>query len=287
MSLAASSLKRYEGMLKKIVEAFGETYYQTPQAVSDWVEKNYPNVQTRNSYYSALKHYAKNDIERNVYKAKSAALKPQKDKAEKSQTLPQARLEKLLKWDELQEAYRKARADLNFDFDKFLLIALYTQIAPLRADFAGMEYITSLEDVKEGKNYCFLGSTELNTTPSQCKSRVKIVPACFILQDYKTAKKYGKVSIPIPDNLLASLKKHWNGGGFGGNRYVFKGTSNALCKAVTRAFEDVTGKPTTIGLIRHSRITALYATNPSIVEKEALAALMLHAPGEGERYRVL
>jgi len=291
MPIAPSSLARYEAMRKKIVENCGENY--KPEQALEYIKKNYPNVSTQNGYFAALRYFAIDDDGDDSYYARqyteyAKAIRADKERKEKSQKLPEARVKKMLTWPELQQAYHKAKElceQGKLEFDKFLLVALYTQINPIRADWAEMKYIKDASEIEAGKNYCLFGTTELNTTPSECKSRVKEIPGRFILQEYKSSKKYGRVDIEIPRHLDAILRKHWNGGGFGGNNYVYKGTSNSLCHAVSRVFEQVTGKATTISLIRHARVDDFYKTDHTIGEKEDLARSMLHSSVVGERYR--
>jgi hypothetical protein len=291
MPIATSSLKRYEAMRKIIQEKCGENY--TPQQAIDYVKATYPNVSTQNGYFASLRHFALGTPDEAVYSASAKAIRAEKDSKEKSQTLPEKRAKKMLTWPELQEAYTKAKElceSGKLNFEKFLLIALYTQIDPIRADWSDMEYITDIAQVQPNKNYCLLGSMKTTTvhepTPSTfAVLKTEKIPGAFILQDYKSSKRYGRVDIPIPDHLEKILYRHWNLGGFGGNKYVYSGSSNSLCHAVSRAFETVTGKPTTVSLIRHARIDAFYKTDPTIGEKEDLARKMLHSPAVGERYR--
>ena len=271
MPIATSSLKRYEAMRKIIKEKCGENH--TPQQAIDYVKATYPNVSTQNGYFASLRHFALGTPDEAVYSASAKAIRAEKDSKEKSQTLPEKRAKKMLTWPELQEAYTKAKElceSNKLNFEKFLLIALYTQIDPIRADWSNMEYITDIAQVQPDKNYCCFTDKD---------------NGFFILQDYKSSKRYGRVDIAIPTHLVEILTKHWNGGGFGGNKYVYSGNTNSLCHAVSRAFETVTGKATTVSLIRHARIDAFYKTDPTIGEKEDLARKMLHSPSVGERYR--
>ena len=271
MPIAPSSLKRYEAMRKIIQEKCGENY--TPQQAIDYVKTTYPNVSTQNGYFASLRHFALGTPDEAVYSASAKAIRAEKDNKEKSQTLPEKRAKKMLTWPELQEAYTKAKElceSNKLNFEKFLLIALYTQIDPIRADWSDMEYITDIAQVQPSKNYCCFTDKD---------------NGFFILQEYKSSKRYGRVDIAIPTHLVEILTKHWNGGGFGGNKFVYSGNSNSLCHAVSRAFETVTGKATTVSLIRHARIDAFYKTDPTIGEKEDLARRMLHSPAVGERYR--
>lgn len=275
MPLAASSLKRYEGMLKKVVEANGKDY--DPTKVCKWVDANYPNISTKNSYYSALKHYAKTDDEKKIYSVASEAIRADKDKKETSQTLPEERLKKMLTWKELKEAQVKAvklYEEGKLDWERFIVICLYTLQDPVRADYAMMEYAADYSKIQPGKNYCVFSN-----------------PPKFVFQLYKSAKSLGDKypncpQITVAPALAALLRTHWNGGGFGGSRYVYKGTPNSLCHAVARTFDAVAGKPTTIGLIRHARLTEFYEKDHTIGEKEELARKMLHTAVIGERYRI-
>ena len=267
--LSVATQKLYEAAIHRIEEQFGYGY--TADEVIPWLQTKYHNPHTYKNYLCALMYVAKG-AEYEAYHKAFRGVRVDLATIEKSQTLSDDKKEEFVPWEELQEMYQGALHSYKagaLSLDKLVLLALYTQTDPLRADFAGMKYIRlkkELKEIENGTNYCYLGASPR-----------------FILTAYKTEKTYGRRDIPIPAGLAKLLKTHKAAGA----SVVFDGSTNALIIAVRRLTKELTGKMVGVNLFRHARLTALYETNPSIAEKERVAFNMCHSAPEGERYRVL
>jgi len=163
------------------------------------------------------------------------------------------------------------------DYDLFLtyfLIKLYRSY-PLRADFALMKVVnpTQLkrlqkEDDFDDYNYCVLGLRN---------SKV----AHLRLENYKTKGTYGTKVIDLDEatvDLIKEMLSHSrnktmlvvNHAGVPLNR-------NQLCKYMIRGFENHTGKPTSINMLRKSYLSDKYADVKEEQQKDA--AIMGHSVG--------
>lgn len=240
--------------------------------------KRFTNPETRKGYLSALlwKVEDKDSVAWNKYHEYFCELKQECISKSKDQKLPANRQEKYLTKDQLIEAYQKCYAlwlETKVDYFDHLILALYIIQAPVRADYCGM-CIVDITDtdtiLQPEQNYCCLSETKGESF--------------FLFQKYKTAKTYGKVSIPIEPDLEAILQEHFYQRK---NRMVLPDfwTPNYLSQEVRKLTKKYSGKSCSIGLIRHAWVFDLYKNNPTIREKEALARRMLHSVAVQELYR--
>jgi integrase len=240
--------------------------------------KRFANPETRKGYLSALlwKVDDKDSCAWAEYHKYFCELKQECMNKAKEQKLPANRQEKYLTKDQLIEAYQKCYSiwlEKKEDYYDHLVLALYIIQAPVRADYCGMR-ILDISDtnsvIQPELNYCCLSETKGESF--------------FLFQKYKTAKTYGKVSIPIEPDLEAILQDHFY---TRKNRDVLPDfwTSNTLSQKVRELTKKYSGKSCSIGLIRHAWVFDLYKTNPTIKEKEALARRMLHSVAVQELYR--
>ena len=290
-----NTLSLYKKNYDRLVAGLGKSVFTAKEAVAYLLTK-YPNPGTRNTYLSALKHFAKTDEERLVYLEQTKKDVPLIQAKEEAQKLPETKQENLLTWEEVQKTYEEAVKQHNagmLSLQYLLIVALYSLTTPVRLDYANMIYVRhkslgtipfeetelegnvayepQIEDKKE--NYCWLGKSPR-----------------FIFNAYKTAGKYHQVTLPIPDRLHKLLRTHaeqWNRNSTEQPKYVFLGTPNALGKALSRTFMLLSKKSVTVNLLRHARVDFFYrnTSNPSIKQKKELAEQMLHSYTEQERYR--
>jgi len=243
------------------------------------------NKETAKGYLSALLFETKdkNADAYTAYHKYFLKLKNECIETAKNQELPPNRAENLLKWDEVVKATDKAR--LIFEADKskdnyyrYLVMALYTYQAPVRADYTGMcisSDTTTTEQflvINPNRNFIKLGYDS----------------STFCFNTYKTAKTYGRRIIDC-DSRIVSLVSDYG-------RAVFKNwyfllpeewTPNYLSEYVAKCFLDMSGKKCGIGLLRHAYICYFYELNPSIRQKEELARRMLHSVRIQELYRTV
>ena len=124
---------------------------------------------------------------------------------------------------------------------EYLIVAIYTILRPRRlADFAPMYVVDSEEDIEEGKNYLI--------NPDETNKNKKM-----IIQDYKTAKHYGRVEFKMNAKLakiINMVRQYNNEPTLLLNKRVLPMTSNQLGKVVTDVFKRYTGKHITVTQLR-------------------------------------
>ena len=119
------------------------------------------------------------------------------------------------------------------------------------------------------------------------------IPEKFILNQYKTEKKYGKKSVEIPDKLSKVIKKFpkFNKSGYfltlqDGIRAI---TPNGITKAFNRLFQNELGKTISTSLLRHIVISHFRASDPTIKEQEKkqqeIENRFMHSGEMNDRYR--
>lgn len=130
----------------------------------------------------------------------------------------------------------------------------------------------------------------------QCSQNVGGVSGTLVLQEYKTAFKYGSRKFPLPacyiNALLESLKRE-------PRSYLFtkqRGPpdtpyekSNSFGRYASNRFKEIFGKPLTFTGARHSCVSHLHSSNwwakLSDAEREAVATKMSHSFATACRYR--
>jgi len=157
---------------------------------------------------------------------------------------------------------------------EYLIIAIYTILRPRRlADFAPMYVVASEKDIEEGKNYLI--------NPDETNKNKKM-----IIQDYKTAKHYGKVEFKLNAKLakiINMVRQYNNEPSLLLNKRVLPMTSNQLGKVVTDVFKRYTGKHITVTQLRKLYVSQ----NIDMMELEKadkIAADMAHSTKVQRKY---
>jgi hypothetical protein len=253
-TLSPATERTYKACLRKV-----EDYdLDSAEGVLKMLEEQHPNPNSRRVYLSALlwKHKSGRDFD--LYKEAFEKVKKMANQQAKKQELPEGRKEKFVPWDELVRLYNEKKASVP------VVVSCYILNPPVRADYAGMEYVKRMPKTIEG-NYCLL----------RRKNPV------FIFSQYKTSEAYGLQEVPISKELAVLLNAHHASGA----KVVYDGNRNALSHYIRNCLKELTGKEVGIGLLRHAFITKFYESNPSILEKEKVANMMLHSYTTGEMYR--
>jgi hypothetical protein len=119
-----------------------------------------------------------------------------KTESENANMVTKIDIEKII--DTLKDSLRnreEKRGDLVLftDYQKYLVVNLYYLIPPVRNDFVDcLVYDSFITEQDTSKNYIFLVDKKL------------------ILNRYKTKKKYGKVEIDLPEELVDIIKSWLN-----------------------------------------------------------------------------
>ena len=162
-------------------------------------------------------------------------------------------------------------------FQDYIMLRTYLTFT-WRNDFAMMKVINSEKDDDGKDNFLLIK----NGTPDK-----------FILNQYKTDRKYGKKSVDIPDKLAKVIKKFlkFNKSGYfltlqDGIRAM---TPNGITKAFNRLFQNELGKTISTSLLRHIVISNMRANDPTIKEQERkekeIQEKFMHSSGMNDRYR--
>lgn len=170
------------------------------------------------------------------------------------------------------EAKREALAKGNPD--RFLL-AMYSLIPPSRADYNKVRlYHGKLPNDTLEPNHLHITSRGMK----------------LVLNEYKTAKRYGKLEYDLPPALVKEISENLK---VFPRQYLFADkqgepySANAFVKMVNRRFKDLFGKPFTITLMRHSFINSLDMNNMTIAERNEIGRKMGHDWVQQTRYRLM
>ena len=177
----------------------------------------------------------------------------------------QIRAEKFKKKTELTQM------ELNFLVSN-VICNLYTYIPVVRLDYAPMKIIFDIKKDDDKTNFLYI----------QSRNKKK-----FIINEYKTAEKYGKkiIDIPTPVNSAINLLRTFykNNDSFLINTRGGELTSNGLCKLIPSSFGRFTDKHITLNLLRHCLITEKIELTEDTKEAK-LADAMCHSVSTQQDY---
>jgi hypothetical protein len=191
---------------------------------------------------------------------------------DQSQQPTQKQADNFVSWDnliEFRDAYYKDMSPIQR-----LLLALYTYIPPVRADYTPMRIINRKPTTfEEGHNYLVWNSQPY-----------------FIFHAYKTASRYGDKYVKIPAALKRELSLYLNT--FIDNEYLFEGKGKPWSPArlsveVRKIFQQFHQMDTGINLIRHAYLTKYHAGQKPLEELQKVASAMMHGPMLSQAYRFL
>ena len=150
----------------------------------------------------------------------------------------------------------------------YVIVSLYTLLPPVRVDYAPMKIITDINDDDNETNYLYIKSRNNKQ---------------FILNEYKTHRKYGKKIINIPTELNSVinlyLKFHSSNNSFLFNSKGNYMTAKELTLLIPKAFSIYTFKNVTLNLLRHIFISEnIQLKSPEQLKKEKdIADVMGHS----------
>ena len=158
----------------------------------------------------------------------------------------------------------KVRKQLPPGSAERLLIAFYTLIEPIRADYYATEILTDESQEPTEENYIVLTTTK----------------AQLVVRDFKTKERYEKIENTLSDELIEELKASLDKKP---RKYLFvtedmkaytrKLFSNWACRALTRVLKQ----PMTLTALRHIYITKKIQDNTSGKELRQIATKMGHS----------
>jgi hypothetical protein len=184
----------------------------------------------------------------------------------------EAQTDNFVSWDNIIQFRDLYRGDMNGT--QRLLLALYTYIPPVRADYTPMRIVNRKPSkFEEGHNYLVWNSQPY-----------------FIFHAYKTAVRYGDKYVKIPGPLKRELSAYLND--HIDNEYLFESdglpwSATRLALGVRKIFQQFHGLDTGINLIRHAYLTKYHAGQKPLAELKKVASAMMHGPMLSQGYRFL
>lgn len=166
-------------------------------------------------------------------------------------------------YDQLKEMFKIFP---EYSIENFLL-ELYRQ-APVRNDYGNCIIVKSLEDANNKEiNYLIW--------PNQ-----QIEPTIFVLQEYKTSKKYGRILINFNERIsefLIEMKKQY--GHYLITTRNYKPYTNGAITRLTKAYKKlgIDGLGST-NFLRHLIISEELKNVTNIAERESLTKKLCHSP---------
>lgn len=168
------------------------------------------------------------------------------------------------------------RDELVKGSDERLLLAMYTYIPPMRADFNRVRIYEKRVPKDVGPNYIYY------TRKGDCMLQ---------LGEYKTSKSHGIYEKMLPVDLCkeihASLQKRPRDFLFVTHDGRPFDKPNSYIRYANRLLAKVFHKPLTLSMLRHSFIDQLDFNQLTIAEKEAIANDMGHTTKLQDMYRLI
>jgi len=244
-----------------------------PDSLFAWFAKNQLGTSSQKSYLSAIKYASKDSIFPEVLQEKLTSNYKKQNDTDKQQKLTKAQALHYLDWNDILAVQKKLADMLNKTESQqkhLLVVSLYTLTPPVRADYGDVEIFKNKAPKLRPRT-----GNELIWTKNPV----------FIFREYKTAKTYGEVVLPIPKSLVTVIENYFT---FLGKVPQFllgeKTSANTLSTYIQSIFKQYTGKETGVSLLRHSFITFIFPTLTTILKKESLARQMLHSRQLQETY---
>lgn len=181
-------------------------------------------------------------------------------------------------WDDVLKREREL-AKYEFGSDRHLILAMYSLIDPVRADYGDVRVAI---DKHVAKRYDDNKYNHVYLTSKPGKS-------FLVLHVYKTSKAYGRFARYIPDELARIIAKNmendpreWLIVDTRGHPYEKR---NSFTKYVNRVLEELFEKKFTIRLLRHSRISSVDYNESTPKELFRLSKNMQHSTVMQQLYR--
>lgn len=280
-NLSIQTKQNYQERLKALEKLLQKPLFDIlkhADASIETLRTTYPKDTTRKMYMSvilSLFRYVPN-LKTQLKKAyeKWAEAFKHHDGAVEERYKTNAPTEKQLQGYVPYEEIKQKRFELPKGSIERLLLALYTDIYPLRADFNKVRLYKALPSNPEA-NY-------IKMTNNGCT---------LYLTEYKTANKHGTFVKELPESLcseihdsLETTPRDWLF--INANKEPFE-NPNSFTHFTSRTLKRIFEKPLTISLIRHAFISTLDFNTLTIAEKEAIAKEMTHTTRLQDQYRLI
>lgn len=281
-ALSQKSLETYSRCLRQLREAFkGESYefLLDHKAVIAWIEGLNKAMNTKKLFYislvATLKRLNKAEFSEalKAYKTKQDSYNKVVSEKYELQEKSEYEQENWVDWPAILKAREDARvvvSDIQTYCD-YIILCLYTYHPPVRLDYSPMAVV-------------------YEETPQQKGNRLLVLPSglTFVIEEFKTSKRYGTQRIPVVKEL-ATILRGWleiNQSGWllidstGGPM-----SETLLSKRISDVLKRHTGKAASLNIIRHSFATWMRRKEKPLKHLANVAAAMLHSPAMNQLYR--
>lgn len=266
-----STLKQYASRMAILGKA-GIDPVTEPQKLLKWFDETKQGASSQKLYLSAVKNSNPEKFPK-VLQDKINELYQAQNKRDMEQKLTEKQEKQFVKWEEITDASKKLAEKVDktdSQWRQHLVMSLYTLNAPVRADYGDMKVFTRISKKRKGNELVWRKKNPV-----------------FVFRDYKTAKTYGDVTIPV-SKALQQVIRDWFEHLGGIPEYLFgvASNSNALSAYIQETMKKLTGKEAGVSLIRHAYITHVFPSLKSLVAKEELSRKMLHSRALQEKYNL-
>lgn len=285
---SARTAAMYNVMIKKCRDAVapgssGLSFFSETEKVIEWVESQNWSINTKKAAFIAFKSVLRDSqdpslaVAEQKYSDRMLFYRDQHNEAAVQQLLSPREKDLFVTWPKIIAAREKflKGCETFFDFQDYIIYALYTYQPPLRLDFSPMRVVATSQEAADISGNCLVADAS---------------GYYFLLREYKTAVKYGELKLDTPPALQAVLEKWldlnpsgWLLGAQGGEPM----TETHLGQQIRNIMKKAVGKSLGINMLRHSYITYQRRGEPTLLEQQEMARRMGHSIGMSQIYRRL
>jgi len=261
-----STIKQYEMRMAKLRK--NKVQYNILADLMKWFEKEELGASSQKVYLSAIKHSNPDGFPKPLQE-KLNQLYLKQNSTDSQQTLTEKQQEKFVKCEDIAKLQKEfPEPKTTAKWKQYLVVSLYKLNSPVRADYGEMSVHTKYDKKRTGNELIW------NKSP------------VFIFRNYKTAKTYGEVKIPVSKPLQKVIAGWFEHLGEVPEYLLGKTASspNTFAVYVASTFKQLLGKELGVSMLRHSYITHMFPKLKSIKQKQLLARKMLHSRDLQEKY---
>jgi hypothetical protein len=278
------------GNLVRLAGGSATTVFRNPDKVYDAMLEKYPSALTRRALLTVARCIikllpavnAKFPSARDQYaefQKKDAGIARESDRLMDGKLSDRER-ETFVPWDEIV-ATREWVGKEDPTSERYLLLAMYTFVEPVRQDYGNVKILYAEPMPSEAEsvpNYIVLDRSDKKV-------------ATLAISEYKTAKIYGVHKRHLPKELVAVIWKTLDARPreflFVDSRDLPFEKRNSFSKWTNRTLAQIFGKRVTINTFRHSFISNLDFNSRTPGEIMRSAKMMGHSIGQQQLYRRL
>lgn len=266
-TLSASSITAYEKRVEHLRTMDPPIDFANPADTIAKLHASGKSPSTVKSYISAILYSIGKTAEgADAYRAEIKRIADELKAISEKQELTETEKSKYMAWPDIVKASETILSNSAItEMDK-LLCAFYTMIPPVRNDYARLTLYKKVPKIDVG-NYAV----------------VKKKDAYIKINEHKTAKSSGALTLPIPPALYKRLQTFMLANP--AVTTLFDYDEKELSRHIIRLFQNTTGKAVGVNVLRHSFITHEFAGEKALLEKKDIAKSMAHSIASQQLYR--